>query len=762
MKCHAPLVAALLLLLPAATLAQESWKPAAGPLLTRWAANVAPDSVHAEYPRPQMVRDEWSNLNGLWSYALAAREALRPVEVQGKILVPFPIESALSGVMRRVSPEERLWCWRTFEVPEAWRERRLTLHFGAVDWDTEVWVNGTSVGTHRGGYDPFSFDVTDALAAKGPQEVVVAIWDPTDAGYQPRGKQIGNPHGIWYTPTTGIWRTVWIEPTPATAIMRLRLRPHLAAGRLDVGVDARGVSKDHVIEAMAADGRDFYVREVMEGRTEEPNLLGETLYLPIPEAHPWSPDDPFLYDLVERIKEGDVVIDEVRSYFGMRDVALGKDEAGLQRLLLNGEPLFQFGPLDQGFWPDGLYTAPTDEALRYDLEVTKKLGFNMVRKHVKFEPDRWYYWCDVLGLLVWQDMPSGDKYIGGGDPDIERTPESGRNFEMELENNLNALNNHPSIVMWVPYNEGWGQWDTERITKFISGWDPTRLVNNTSGWADRRVGDVYDIHSYPGPAIPSLEDQRAAVLGEFGGLGLPVAGHTWQDEKNWGYRSYESSAALTEAYVVLLDQLRMLIPRGLAAAVYTQTTDVEIEVNGLMTYDRAVLKMDSARVAEAARKLFLPPPIVTPVLPTSEAEGRTWRYTTSDPGEGWSGAGFDDAAWRSGPGGFGTEGTPGAVVRTKWEGSDIWLRRTIELPDDFDPALLHFSIHHDEDVEVYLDGKEVLRTAGYTTSYVLATPTAATRALFTPGAHTLAVHCRQTGGGQYVDFGIVEVRDSDR
>jgi hypothetical protein len=322
--------------------------------------------------------------------------------------------------------------------------------------------------------------------------------------------------------------------------------------------------------------------------------------MPVKNVRLWTPEDPHLYNLVISLKLGNRTLDKVESYFGMRKISLGKDEKGFTRLMLNNKPYFQFGPLDQGFWPDGLYTAPTDEALRYDIEMTKKLGFNMARKHVKIEPERWYYWCDKLGLLVWQDMPSGDKYIGGKDPDITRSPESAKEFEQELTALVQGRGNHPCIVMWVPYNEGWGQWDTARIVDMIKKLDPTRLVDNTSGWSDRGVGDVNDMHMYPGPGSPQPEANRAAVLGEFGGLGLPVRGHTWQGEKNWGYRSFTNAESLTTAYIDLVAKLFPLIDeKGLSAAVYTQTTDVEIEVNGLMTYDRALVKMDLNRVAEA-------------------------------------------------------------------------------------------------------------------------------------------------------------------
>lgn len=600
--------------------AAETWQPGKGPLLTRWAKDVSPSTVHPEYPRPQMVREKWTNLNGLWDYALTAKDAPQPAGWEGKILVPFPIESALSGVMKRVNENQRLWYRRTFEVPAAWNlksgtsdlsaSHRLLLHFGAVDWQTTVWVNGRAVGTHTGGYDAFHFDITDALKPSGEQEIVVAVWDPTDAHWQPRGKQVRRPGGIWYTPTSGIWQTVWLEPVSPSHVETLRITPNLDASLVALDMEVVTAKGPATLTVEAFDGARVVNR--MQAQLEAPSDGARhhpTIAVGIDGPRLWSPDSPFLYGLRITLSQGGRKLDAIESYFGMRKIALGKDAAGIQRLMLNNQPLFQYGPLDQGFWPDGLYTAPTDEALRYDIEMTKKLGFNMARKHVKIEPARWYYWCDRLGLLVWQDMPSGDRYIGSRDPDITRSPESAANFERELRAMVEGLYNHPSIVMWVPYNEGWGQWDTCRIVDLIKQWDPTRLVNNASGWTDRGCGDVHDIHVYPGPGVPPLEDKRAGVLGEFGGLGMPVKGHTWQDERNWGYVSYKTAEELTDAYLALLDKLHPLTgAQGLAAAVYTQTTDVEIEVNGLMTYDRALVKMDADLIAAAARKLYTPPP----------------------------------------------------------------------------------------------------------------------------------------------------------
>ncbi len=579
---------------PLASQTVPVWRPQRGPLDTRWTSLVSPKSAHAEYPRPQMVRPDWLNLNGLWDYAIVARTSPQPPVWDGQILVPFPVESALSGVMKPVSDQDRLWYRRTFTLPRKWNGQRILLHFGAVDWDARVWVNGRDVGVHQGGYDGFSFDITKALHPSGSQEVVVGVDDPTDTGTQPRGKQVRRPQSIWYTSTTGIWQTTWVEPVPATAIESINLVPDVDAGALRI--DARTTGSGGEIRATALDGSR--VVATASGPSGSPFALA------IRQARLWSPDSPHLYDLKLTLVSAGREVDRVSSYFGMRKIGLGKDSHGRTRLFLNNEPLFEFGPLDQGFWPDGLYTAPTDEALRFDIEQTKKLGFNLARKHVKVEPDRWYYWCDKLGLLVWQDMPSGDKSIRAADPDLQRSEASASDYRLELTRLIEGRRNHPSIVMWVPFNEGWGQFDTAGIVGLIRKLDPSRLVDSASGWTERGAGDVHDVHSYPGPSSPAQEQDRAAVLGEFGGLGLPTSGHTWQQEKNWGYRSFKTVDELTAAYLALIDKLGPLVSDGLSAAVYTQTTDVEIEVNGLMTYDRRLVKMDAASIAAANRRIY--------------------------------------------------------------------------------------------------------------------------------------------------------------
>ena len=729
--------------------ALADWHPSEGPLMTRWAKQVSPANVHREYPRPQMVRKDWLNLNGLWEYTIEPRDQGQPSNFDGQILVPFPIESALSGVMKPVGEASRLWYRRTFEIPGKWANQRILLHFGAVDWDTTVWINGKEIGNHRGGYDPFSFDITDALNDAGPQEVVLSVWDPTNTGTQPRGKQVKEPRGIWYTAVTGIWQTVWLEPVPETYIESIRIVPDIDSKLIRVIAACPGMAVGYSIEAEAKDG--WFTNAKGQGKA------GEEIVLNIKKPKLWSPDSPFLYNLKVTLKDSKgKKADAVSSYFGMRKISLDKDKEGITRLFLNNKPLFHFGPLDQGWWPDGLYTAPSDKALRYDIEVLKELGCNMLRKHVKVEPARLYYWCDKLGLMVWQDMPNGDKHIGRQSADIKRSEESATQFELELKRVVDAFRNHPCIVMWVPFNEGWGQYDTARIVDFVKELDPTRLVNQASGWADRGVGDVQDIHRYPGPAAPPVEENRAAVLGEFGGLGLPVKGHTWQDEKNWGYRSYKTPEELTDAYVTLIDNLRSLIGGGLCAGVYTQTTDVEIEVNGLMTYDRAMVKMDAKRGAAANRRLYLPPPVVKTIVPTSQQQPQSWRYTTSKPADGWQRADFDDSAWQKGQGGFGTEGTPEAIVHTEWKTSDIWLRRTFELENKAlgRPQLL---IHHDEDAEVYINGQLITKLEGYTSNYIQASLDDNAKNALKAGSNCLAIHCHQKSGGQFIDAGLVEV-----
>ncbi|HDJ23076.1 MAG TPA: beta-galactosidase [Candidatus Aminicenantes bacterium] len=564
------------------------WKPAAGPLFTPWAERVSPSTVWNVYPRPQQKRKEWLNLNGLWDVAILPVDEGPPQEFQGKILVPFPVEAALSGIAQKVTEKQKVWYRRFFSLPAHWRGKKIFLNFEASDWETSVWVNGQLVGTHRGGYDPFQFDISPAVK-EGKQELLVAVWDPTDKGYQPRGKQVQNPQGIWYTAVTGIWGTVWLEPVSQVFIDSLQITPDVDRKEVKLQLGISSLQPELVVKAMVLAGEALVAeREV---------LPGEELVIPIENPRLWSPEDPFLYQLQIVVEREGEVVDEVESYFGLRKISLGKDGAGRTRIFLNNRPYFQLGTLDQGFWPDGIYTAPSEKAWIYDLNCLRSLGFNLLRKHVKVEPRRYYYWCDRLGVLIWQDMPSGDKYIGRNQADLARSKESVEQFKLELERIITNLRNHPSVVVWVLFNEGWGQFETEALTEWVKKMDPTRLVDSASGWVDRGVGDLKDIHAYPGPAMPPLEADRAVVLGEFGGLGLPVPFHTWQQDKSWGYRNFASFQELTQAYVDLIKKLKDYVHRGLSAAVYTQTSDVEIEVNGLLTYDRVQLKVLRDKVA---------------------------------------------------------------------------------------------------------------------------------------------------------------------
>jgi len=715
--------------------APAEWTPGRAPIMTRWAAQVNPTNALPEYPRPQLVRPDWRNLNGLWDYAIRPNAATPPNDFDGELLVPFPVESALSGVMRPLDSTSTLWYRRKVKIPADWRGRRVRLQFGAVDWRCRVYVNGREVGQHEGGYGRFSFDVTAALRWDGAEEFVVAVTDPTE-GDQPRGKQSRKPEGIFYTSTSGIWQTAWLEPVPEQCIDEIQMTPDVEEEGLRLRVAVGSTAEDLRVEAVALDGTEVV------GKVE--GLPNSGLMVHVEHPKLWSPSTPFLYDLKVTLKRGDRVVDQVSSYFGMRKIGLMKDQKGVVRIALNDNPLFEIGTLDQGFWPDGLYTAPTDEALRSDLEFLKSAGFNLARKHVKIEPDRWYYWCDKLGLLVWQDMPSGNN----------ATPDGQRDFETELLHMVKDLYNHPSVVLWVLFNEGWGEYDARRLTQRLKALDPSRLVDDASGWADARVGDVVDSHVYPGPSAPPPEASRALVLGEFGGLGLVAEGHAWPSSHNWAYRMESNSQVLSKDYLSMMQEVKSLNAlQGLSAVVYTQTTDVETECNGLLSYDREVTKLDPAFLRSAnlsARNAEAPRVIVEDAL-SGAAE---WAYTLKSPEADWFKPAFSDAGWLRGVAGFGTPHTPGAIVITLWNTDDIWMRRQFVLgTEKLSDAKLE--VHHDEDAEVYLNGALAAKLPGFITHYDLFDILPDAAATLKPGTNTIAVHCHQTTGGQYIDAGLV-------
>ena len=719
-------------------------RAANAPMMTRWAAEVGPTNAHPEYPRPQLVRMDWLNLNGLWDYTITPDSISIQPPFTGKILVPFPLESALSGVMTNLDEHSKLWYQRSFSVPESWRRQRVRLHFGAVDWRSQVWVNGRFIGQHQGGYDAFTFDITDVLSWSGVEKISVCVTDPTE-GDQPRGKLSRKPEGIFYTSASGIWQTVWVEPVPPVCIDRLKAIPDVDAKILRLRVAVNNFSGNLRIEAVAFVAGKEIARVAGPANTE--------LVLRLSNPHLWSPDDPFLYDLKVTLMDADKILDSVSSYFGMRKISLSKDDQGFTRMALNDQCVFQIGTLDQGFWPDGIYTAPTDEALRSDIEFLKKAGFNLTRKHVKVEPDRWYYWCDKLGLLVWQDMPSGNN----------ATVEGQRDFENELRRMVDGLENHPAIIVWVLFNEGWGQHDTEPLVQWLKELDPSRLVDDASGWTDMRVGDLSDMHSYPGPDSPATEPHRAAVLGEFGGLGLSVENHSWSTNC-WGYVMLASESELADRYAQAFRHVwRLHNLSGLSAAVYTQTADVETECNGLQTYDRAVAKIAPTILLAANHGEFSGPPMK--IILADALFGREhWKYSTNKPADEWFQPTFDASAWKEGTGGFGTAGTPGIYVNTTWDTTDIWLRREFTLKAE-DLSGIKLQIFHDEDAEVYLDGVLAAKLSGFITDYDDFEISKEAAAVLQPGRNIIAVHCHQTSGGQGIDVGILArqtVNRSDR
>ena len=591
----------LIILLFSSMSLSAQWKPAGDKIKTAWAEKIDPNNVLPEYPRPIMERDKWQNLNGLWDYAILPMGQQEPQTFDGKILVPFAVESSLSGVQKELGKGKELWYRRTFMIPSDWKNKNIILHFGAVDWKAEVYLNNIKIGTHTGGYIPFSFDVTPFLTS-GNQKLVVKVWDPTSDSSIPRGKQVTNPHGIWYTPVSGIWQTVWLEPVNNKHIVGVTPITDVDNNNLKVKVCTKNTEPSDIVEVKLKDNNKVIA--------SAKGVAGQILDIAVPNAKLWSPESPFLYDLDVVIIERGKSVDKVSSYAAMRKVSKKRDANGIIRMQLNNKDIFHFGPLDQGWWPDGLYTAPTDEALKYDIVKTKDFGYNMIRKHVKVEPARWYTHCDRLGILVWQDMPNGDQgpnwdmhhYFDG--KEVTRSIESEQNFRKEWKEIMDYLMPYPSITVWVPFNEAWGQFKTQEITEWTQYYDPSRLVNSASGGNHYlKVGDILDFHKYPSPELMMYDNERIAVVGEYGGIGMPLTGHLWQPDKNWGYVQFKSAKEVTDEYVKYGQQLLELVKKGISGGVYTQTTDVEGEVNGLITYDRKVIKVEEDRIRKINQEI---------------------------------------------------------------------------------------------------------------------------------------------------------------
>jgi len=609
------------------------------PIMSRWEKQLTAENAWREYPRPQMTRPKWQNLNGMWDYAITPKTAEAPAKYDGKILVPFAVESTVSGVNKPLSPEQRLWYRRSITTPADWADQRVLMHFGAVDYECSLWVNGGLVGSHKGGSNAFSFDVTTYLKA-GQNQIVLGVLDPTSEGEQPRGKQLLNPNSIWYTPVSGIWQTVWMEPVPKEHyIDEIRLTPEVDSGRVRVETLLnKPASSTVAIRLTAMDG----------GKTVATTIVraDRAGYLSVPNAKLWTPDSPSLYDLKAELitvndpfegmannkrprrndaeREGYAKatvmgssIDVVTGYFAMRKISRGRPSGGKGPvanqpvLLLNDKFVFQNGPLDQGWWPGSLLTPPSDEAMAFEIDFLKKSGFNMLRKHIKIEPARYYYLCDKMGIMVWQDMPSGFLEGQNESPGDQYQPirrsVAKEQYELEMRRMIDQLHSYPSIVAWVVQNEGWGQYENPRLARWVQDLDPSRVVNAISGWNDRNAGDFYDIHTYePEPRAPDAKADRVVVIGEFGGIGWPVQGHLWNPEmRNWGYQTYQSADAVLDAYkkkyAKIIDYYQN---RALSAAVYTQTTDVEGEVNGLLTYDREVIKIPVETLRQIHAPLF--------------------------------------------------------------------------------------------------------------------------------------------------------------
>lgn len=737
------------------TIAAE-WQKKQAPLMTEWGENINPAKVLQEYPRPQMERREWINLNGVWDLVKGVSgDAYQSNRVyDNKILVPFPIESALSGIMDadNKNADKNYWYKCKFTLPKSYCNKDILLHFGAVDWRSEIFVNGQKVGMHEGGYDSFSFNITPYLKSTDEQELVVRVYDSQWAGGQPHGKQSLNPNGIWYTPVTGIWQTVWLEPVSQTHINDFKIIPDIDKGVVKITPTVAKTTTNTSVVVKILDGS-----KIVSTTTVTPNKETE---IAVADAKLWDTESPFLYNVEFELKEGTTSLDEVKSYFGMRKIALGKLD-GNPCIFLNNKPIFQYGVLDQGWWPDGLYTAPSDEALLFDIEKVKEFGFNTIRKHVKTEPARWYYHCDRLGMLVWQDIPNATTNTNRNDW-VET------NFIREMKNIMNSYKNSPSIITWVVFNEGWGQYDndqlgrreayTRKAVQEAIDFDQSRIINGVSGWFDYEIGDMIDRHIYPAPGThPNPVNHRASVCGEYGGINLKVDNHIWEGSQV-NYTTVKNQEELTNLFSKYVDDVKLMKSDGLCGAIYTQVTDVESEINGLITYDRKIVKADAAqterirnKIQDCIRNMF------NTVIPNSKQVGQQWKYSF-DSAPHWYKETFDDSTWKVGLGGFGAGNPSNVVPATEWNTGKICLRRNVYIGDISDAALagLKISAYYDEDCIIYINGVRAASATGYVGNYSLLDIYPEARAAIRKNdTNLIAVQCIQTKGAQFIDMGFI-------
>jgi hypothetical protein len=710
MKNRISIVFILVLLLQYSFIQAQNWAPVPGQIMTNWANNVTPENVWKEYPRPQMVRTDWLNLNGLWDFEITERDTNKiAINYARKILVPFCVESALSGIKETITGKQQMIYRRFFSIPSHWNQKHLILHFEAVDYEAKVWVDGKYVGIHKGGYDHFQFDIAGFLNKDEKHEIKLVVWDPTNEGSQPIGKQAlpAIRNRTKYTATSGIWQTVWLEPTNEVAIESIKIIPNIDNGTISLQTKVVGATQGARIKIQAFDQGKEIASSIA--------AIGEPVSLQLNQPKLWSPTNPFLYDFKLSLINDGKVVDEVSSYFGMRKISMGRDQEGYMRILLNNEIIYQLGPLDQGYWPDGILTPASDQALRYDIAYLKKIGANMDRMHMKVQPERWYYHCDQLGILIWQDMVSPTKFI---DTKSNLNPSD---FELEHNITVDQLYNHPSIIQWVLFNESWGQYDTERLTAALKAKDPTRLVINASGWHDKKVGDIRDFHDYtihPAVALVNKNDDRAMVLGEAGGIDLLIPGHLWTPDLKGGTKIktdwsidfkkgiVKSSDELIEKYKILLDDLFQLKKYGLNAVVYTQISDVEDEISGWMTYDRKVSKLPETTFAALHEQFFKPTMTGKFILPLSINEPQQWNYSFTAPSNDWI-KNLMLSDFKTGMAPFGIESNNVHKVNTPWNTNSLFLNKEFTLSSV--PSKLSLIACNTGITDVYINGAYVMQ-----------------------------------------------------